>query len=352
MRNQNPKNLIMSLYENYTPQMRYSNDTVFSEWQKSAREKLVELLGLAVIPHCDDDFGIISVTDCGDYTDTYFSFQSEPNYYVPCHMLKPKNIRGKLPVIVCLQGHSTGMHISIGVTKYDGDEEDIMSGDRDYARIAVKRGYCAVAVEQRYMGECGGTADGPGCYHRPHDGINALPALLFGRTAIGERVHDVSRAMDIITNTSYDLFRCIDADDIIITGNSGGGTTTFYAACVDGRIKYAVPSCSICTYKDSIVDISHCACNYIPSLARYFDMGDLAGLIAPRGLIVIAGKKDRIFPIDGVKETHQLAKSLFKAADAENKINLVIGDGGHRYYAEQAFSALESMRNACVPLAE
>ncbi len=129
----------------------------------------------------------------------------------------------------------------------------------------------------------------------------------------------------------------------MITGNSGGGTTSFYSACIDERIKYAVPSCSVCTYKDSIIDIAHCACNYIPSIARYFDMGDLAGLIAPRGLIIVAGNQDRIFPIDGVKETYNIAKSLFKAADAENKITLEIGDGGHRYYADKAFNALKNM---------
>ncbi len=343
MRNQNPKKIIMNLSD-YKPLMRYYGNSDFFEWQSSAKEKLSELLGLDVIPSCDDDLKVKSITDCGDYTDTYFSFQSEPNYYVPCHLLTPKNAGKKIPALVCLQGHSTGMHISLGVSIYDEDEETITSGDRDYARIAVKKGYCAVAVEQRYMGECGGTEEGPGCQHRPQDGINALPALLFGRTVIGERVHDVSRAIDVITNKANDLFNCIDTDDIMITGNSGGGTTSFYAACIDERIKYAIPSCSVCTYKDSIIDISHCGCNYIPSVARYFDMGDLAGLIAPRGLIIVAGEKDQIFPIDGVKSTYQLAKSLFKAADAENKINLVIGDGGHRYYAEQAFGALDAMR--------
>ncbi len=344
MRNQNQKNLIMSFYENYKPLLRQSDKTDFFEWQKSARSKLRELLGLDIIPSCENDLKIINVTDCEDYTDTYFSFQSEPNYYVPCHMLKPKNISGNIPAIICLQGHSTGMHISIGVPKYDGDEEDISSGDRNYAQIAVRKGYCAIAIEQRYMGECGGTAEGTGCQLRPADSVNAMPALLFGRTAIGERVHDVIRIIDIITSNDSDMFSFIDSDDITVTGNSGGGTTTFYAACIEGRIKQAIPSCSVCTYKDSIVDLSHCGCNYIPSVARYFDMGDLAGLVAPRGLIIIAGKEDRIFPIDGVISTYNLAKSLYKKINADNKIDLKIGNGGHRYYADEAFEALEKMR--------
>ncbi len=343
MRNQNPKNLIMNLAE-AKPKMRYDGSVSFDDWQRSARNKLSELLGLDLIPRCEDEFEILSVADCGDYTDTGFSFQSENGYFVPCHFLKPKKIEGRLPVLICLQGHSTGMHISLGQAIYDGDEDVIKNGDRDYARLAVKRGYCAVAIEQRYMGQCGGTDKGTGCLHRPENGVNALPTLLFGRTAIGERVHDVMRAIDVICNTGYRVFDCIDVNDIMLTGNSGGGTTTFYTSCIDERVKYSVPSCAFCTYKNSIIDLSHCACNYIPSAARYFDMGDLAGLIAPRGLIIAAGKDDKIFPLQGVKESFEIAEKLFACAKCSDKIKLVIGNGGHRYYAEETFEILEEMR--------
>ncbi len=334
--------LILSLASK-EPLMRYKGDIPFAEWQNIAREKLTELLGLDLFENCETDLKIITETDCGDYTDTYFSFQSEPGYFVPCHILKPKKITGKLPLMVCLQGHSTGMHISVGVPKFDGDAEDI-AGDRDYARKAVKNGYCTVAIEQRYMGECGGTENGPGCNHYNCGSINAMPTLLFGRTAIGERVYDVSRLIDIVSAEKFELFNCINKDDIIITGNSGGGTTSFYAGCIDERIKYCVPSCAVCTFKESIVNIHHCGCNYIPGIGRYFDMCDLAGLIAPRGFIIAAGEKDNIFPVDGVKHTYNFTRNLYKSIGAESKINLVIGNEGHRYYADLTFGALEKMR--------
>ena len=34
----------------------------------------------------------------------------------------------------------------------------------------------------------------------------------------------------------------------------------------------------------------HCTCNFIPRIANHFDMGDIAGLIAPRGLVIVNGK--------------------------------------------------------------
>ncbi len=39
---------------------------------------------------------------------------------------------------------------------------------------------------------------------------------------------------------------------------------------------------------------------------------DLCGLVAPRRLVILAGEKDGIFPIEGVKSAYNLGKSLYK----------------------------------------
>ena len=57
-----------------------------------------------------------------------------------------------------------------------------------------------------------------------------MSAIILGRTLIGERAWDVMRAIDVL---SY--FKELDLD--VITGNSGGGTASFYSACLDERIK-------------------------------------------------------------------------------------------------------------------
>jgi len=75
-----------------------------------------------------------------------------------------------------------------------------------------------------------------------------------------------------------------------------------YAACVDERIKIAMSSCSFCTYRHGRCAVDHCICGYLPGVLKYFEMGDLAGLIAPRAFIVVAGEKDHLSPIAGVRE--------------------------------------------------
>ena len=238
-------------------------------------------------------------------------------------------------MLICLQGHTAGFHISIGECKFAGDDKYIETST--FALDAVKNGYAALCVEQRGMGERQPTTkerghqDGAGCPCL----YTAMTALLTGRTLIGERVWDVSKAID-----SLSAFDCLDLDDISCVGNSGGGTATYYSACFDERIKLAIPSCAVCTYRDSIGDMWHCTCNYVPKIAKYFDMGELAALIAPRKLMVVNGKVDAIFPIKGAREVYSVIEKIYKKAGAEGNCALYEHENAHYFDKELIFGKI------------
>ncbi len=307
------------------------------EWQPRLREAFKSLIGW------DDQrervplaVETIEVEDAGGYTRRKLVFTSEVGADVPCHLLVPKGLTEPVPAFVCLQGHTTGMHISLGVAKYPGDEGAIASGDRDFAIRAVREGYVALVVEQRSFGERAETKQKQRAQNGCEDA--AMHALMLGRPLIAERAWDVSRAMDLLLTIPE-----IRADRIGCMGNSGGGSITFYAACLDERIWLAMPSCSFCTYVDSLFRIYHCPDNFIPGILKVAEMGDLAGLIAPRKLIVVAGREDDIFPIAGVERAFARAANLYEAAGASDNIRLVIGDGGHRFYAAQGWATVREM---------
>lgn len=323
----------MELIKNLTPSMRYQEGESFQQWQDNARKKLADLIGLPSFKKCDPMFNIEFAQEFDTFTEYRFTIQSEENYFLPAHLWVPKGIEGKIPVCICLQGHSTGMHISLGRPKFDGDVDTINGGDRDFAVQIIKEGFCALAIEQRNFGECGGTEKGPNCY------VSTMAALLNGRTTIGERVWDTSRILDAV----LEHFDFIDADNIYCMGNSGGGTATFYIACMDERVSLAMPSCAVCTYKDSIVAMHHCSCNFIPNIAMYFDMGDLAGLIAPRKFILVHGVNDSIFPANGVYETFEIVKKMYAAAGVPDYCRLVTGEAGHRFYAAKSWPVVHEL---------
>lgn len=321
--NNSPFTLHEILLKNNPPALTFekNKDRDLYEWREEVRKAFAE-----VIRKPEKTLSSPAIIEYEkeheDYHEIRFQFESEPSYFVPGHYLYPKNLTHKVPVIICLQGHSPGMHISLGRFRSEEEEKDDQ-GDRNFALQAVERGFAALIIEQRNFGEC----SGPENFRRGGCHIPAMQAILLGRTTIGERALDVSRAIDIAADMPF-----ADTDRIGIMGNSGGGTATYYASCTEDRIKALMPSCAFCTVEDSIFSISHCQCNFMPGMLKYFEMADLAVLLAPRPLVVVYGKKDNIFPEHGVLKAYEVAKEIYKKFGAEDKIRLVPGDEGHRFY--------------------
>jgi len=161
-----------------------------------------------------------------------------------------------------------------------------------------------------------------------------MTALLMGKTTIGERVWDVSRLIDVLETDFSDK---LDINNICCMGNSGGGTATSYIAALEERVVLCMPSCAMCTYKDSIGAMRHCTCNYVPGISLYFDMNDLMAMAAPKYFIQVSGAEDVIFPIDAAKEVFEKGKLAYKALGKEDNCALVVGDGGHRFYADDSW---------------
>lgn len=314
------------------PSLSFSGGDV-PTWQATARTKITELIGLPDrIPtapvaevhwHLEDPLGTIEK----------ISFESEPGADLVGYLCLPRNATPPYPTVICLQGHTTGMHHSIG---RDLDDEQTMittEGDRDFALGAMRHGFAALCIEQRSFGyrrEQDQEAVSP---HGCHDA--AMHALMLGRTLLGERVFDVDRGIDYLATRDD-----IDLDRVGVLGNSGGGTVSSYAAALLDRIAFAMPSCSVSTFAESIMSIYHCADNYVPGILRWLDMSDVLGCLAPKPLVVIAGRADPIFPLSGVRACFDAITEIYAAAGAAESCRLVVGAGGHRFYEQAGWDAL------------
>lgn len=334
---------LMKLTSEMTPLLRYDLKEDFTVWQKRAREKLTELLGLPLTKPQNDNFVKQETVTKDGITFTHFSFESEEGYTVPCCIVRRADTVGKTPLCICLQGHTSGMHVSLGEVKFEKDTASISNSESDFAIQAVKNGMTAIAIEQRYMGTRGFEGRPlPACNAASgyDDANQAMSAFLLGRTAIGERVWDIMATLDIAEKYLSDLY---DKGKVMCTGNSGGGTATYYAACMDERITLSAPCCGVCEYEDSIMSINHCPCNFIPNIRKYFKMGDLGALIAPRKLVMICGDVDPIFPLDGVKKSFELSKRAYSHLGKEENCTLVIGKGGHKYFPSDSWKIVNKM---------
>ena len=304
------------------PELAFNENVEFNTWKERVRSKFIELVGIKNIEKnaCPLNIQIESEEQKDGYKQIRFIFESECGAFVPCYLLIPDMGKEKYPVAITLQGHSTGFHNSVGIVKYERDESYQPRGQ--FAIQAVRNGFIALAIEQRGMGERRPNGDhqkmAQMCEYEAHI------ALLLGRTILGERIWDVSKAIDALSN-----FAQCDTEKIFITGNSGGGTMSFYATCYDTRIKFAVPSCAFCTYGDSIMNWYHCSCNFIPHAYEWFDMQDLSCLIAPRDLCIITGKEDEIFPLYGVKKGYETVAKVYEKAQVAGNCSLIETTKGH-----------------------
>ncbi len=327
-----------AVMETRRPLFAFDESKDYDSWRGEVKALLTQLLG-DMPEKCDENFRIEWEEDHDTFYEYRIVFTAEQAVDVPCHLWVPKAVPKPCPVVICLQGHSTGMHISMRRFIYKGDEETATGGDRDFACQIIEQGYAALVLEQRGFGERKSEQE---VIFRPDAECTcshpALVAMLMGRTLLGERVWDISRAIDMLAH-----FPEIDMDKVGVMGNSGGGTATYYAACMDERIKIAMPSCSVCNYNRSITAKRHCMCNYIPNIAKYVDMGDLACLIAPRKLVMVAGKQDTGFFIEGARAAFDTIEKVYEKAGAKGNCKLVVGEEGHRFYAKPSWPVFKEL---------
>ncbi len=298
----------------------------YDAWKAGARKKLRELLGLDKFEKTDPRTSVEYRREIEGAEEIRFTFESEEGYRVPCHLLIPKNVQNP-PLIICLQGHSPGMHISLNRPKNDNEKNFIRLHDGDYAIRAVKEGFAALTLEQRNFGEMGGT------YCMP----SSMTDLLMGRTTIGGRVWDISRAIDVVTTEFKDL---VDVSCISLFGHSGGGTASAYTAALEDRLSLVVSSGAMASFKDSIGAIEHCPCNYVPGIANVFDMGDLAAMACPKYFIQVSGRDDDIFPLFAAERVFKAGHAAYEVNGVPDKMKLIIGEGEHRFFADPTWKQI------------
>ncbi len=328
------------LMDQIHPALAYDGGDV-AAWQKRLRRRLAQRLGYDHMPRPGSSGRVpLNVRTLWRRehrlgTIEKLLFTAEAGADVPAYLCLPRNVRPPYPTFICLQGHSSGMHNSIAVDAADERTPIPVSGDRDFALGCLRRGIAALCIEQRAFGEREERHQAQRCPHsRCHDA--AWRAVMLGRTLIAERVYDVDRGIDLLAQRDD-----IDMGRLGILGNSGGGTITTYAAALLPRLRLAMPSCAFCTFRESILSIYHCGDNYVPGLMLDADMADVLGLFAPRPVVVVAGARDNIFPIAGVRLAFEGLRRIYRAAGAPGNCKLVIGAQGHRFYARAAWQAMQ-----------
>lgn len=314
-----------------------------AEWQRAFRSELRELTGLEQVSRMTAGLPLApkleSVEEREGYTIEKRTIQTESGVEQPFYLLLPRTGDGPFPVVLTPHGHHRrGKEIYVGNYENEAEKEEALGGDRDIALQAVAAGFAAIAMDVRGFWEMSRVED----HEKRQLSCTELQkrAYMYGRTIIGERVHDMGRLIDYAATRPE-----IDTSRIAITGNSGGGAVSLFAAALDERIKVSVPGSFFCTFRDSILSVPHCLCNFIPGIMHYGEMYDVAGLIAPRPLLIINGETDPLFPISAAREAYKHVEHIYRTAGHPERCQLFVGDGGHRYYKQPVWDFVSRYLN-------
>jgi hypothetical protein len=299
-------------------------------WQSALRAKLTELLGGFTSQRAPLDPTILETREFPRYRREKLVFNSRPGVSVLAYVLAPHDAKPPVRTMICLPGHGRGVDDLVGIDDKGRDRTDKSGYQHDFAIQVVEAGMASVAIEPMAFG----------CRRDPINARRGLTAnacqpsaggaLLVGQTMIGWRVWDVMRTLDYIATRQE-----LDSGRIGCMGISGGGTVTLFSAALDQRIRVAMVSGYLNTFRDSIGSLSHCIDNYVPGILQWAEMHDVAGLIAPRPLFVESGEKDNIFPIKASLASFARVREIYRVFGAEDRVEQEVFPDEHLFWGKR-----------------
>ena len=275
----------MRLDAAHRPSHAFQPGIDFNTWRDNLLRALRGLLGPLPAP-ADPEPVELEHTACRGYVQTKLVYRSAPDVDVPAYLLVPDGVdaRHPAPAILALHGHGGGK----GDLLDDGASGGIY---HSFGRRFAERGYVVLATDAPGFGERGqgfrryGGRDG--C------NINFLKLALFGRNLMTLAIWDDLRALDVLEARPEVL-----PGRIGIAGLSFGGTRAMYLAALDTRVAAVVVSGYLTTFRAyALAAGNFCGAQFLPGVYDLADVADIHGCIAPRPLLIQAGRVDRGFDI-------------------------------------------------------
>jgi len=332
-RNFSPTEYWNRLAEEHVPELAFSGKTRadYKKWEKTARIKYEELLGRfpeSVPLNAETESSFID----GGLVRQRVVFDVDPYISIPCQVLFREKMKpdGKNAAIICCHGHGPGKDAVAGIRSGPEVNQFIDNHNFDFGIQMAKEGFFAICPELRGFGE---RLDKPAPFPgRDPCNVDYIKGTMLGYYPLTLNLWDIMKCVDYLETRPE-----VDRNRIGMMGISGGGTMTTFTAAYEKRIKaadiigYVNPFQEFC-YKRSNI----CGMQILPDLYRWFDTDEIAGLIAPRPLLVEMGMYDNCFYIHDMLKGYEGVKEIYAAAGAADLIDSDVFPGPHAYGGNKA----------------
>jgi hypothetical protein len=302
-------------------------------WREDALPKYLELLGALpapIKPEAEVEYAV----DDGDLIRERVVLRTEEHMWVPCQVLRPARMQpdGTNAAILCSHGHGPfGKDPVAGIRSSAEMAENLRQHNYNYGEQMAQAGFLTLCPDLRVFGERRDLYEPlPG---RDRCNVNFIKGALLGIYPLTLNIWDMMRCIDYLETRPE-----VDPSRIGMMGLSQGGTMTTFTSAAEPRIKAADIIGYVNPWREfAIRRENFCGSQIVPGIYRYFDTHDIAGLIAPRPLLLEMGIYDDCFRIEDMLAGYEAVKRVYKAAGVSDRLWADVHPGPHAFAANKAF---------------
>lgn len=297
--------------------------TAWKERKTLLRDQIQKVVGLEDV----DKRGAVKwiskgFVDRQDYTIEKIIYESYPGMMVPALVYTPSKLSVPAPAIVNIPGHV-----------YCEGKANVEAQARSVN--LVRRGLIVITYDYLMTSERN-TGINP-CALMPYGGGNEHGLTSFSYTAgtpTALEIRDGIRAIDYLYTR-----KDVDRNRIGVTGESGGGNSTYWLAALDDRVGLAVPVCAVTSFDYWIRNNRNWDWHQRPPGVRNFaDISTLLALIAPRPLLVITalrGSDSEEVPFDEAEGAIRDARKIYDLYGSNSNIQHWESKSSHGYQQDK-----------------
>lgn len=312
----------------------------FDAWRNKARTLLLDCIDY-IADTTAFDYTIVATEQRNGYAAHRIMLHLNRYVTVPAYLLVPSG-SGPFPAVVVLHDHGAKFDI--------GKEKNVKPFADDTVTLAISdawvskyydgiytgdyfaaNGYVVLAVDALLWGDRGRKE---GARYNSQQAL-AANLLQMGRSWCGVITSDDMRSVDFLASLPF-----VDSSRIGAVGFSMGAHRTWMLSAATDKVRAAAAVCWMCT-TDSLMTLTNnqnkggsAYAMIVPRLRRYLDYPHVAAISCPKPLLLINGRKDKLFPVAGVQSAYDYLRGVWRQCGADEKLETTFYDTTHTFNAE------------------
>lgn len=316
--------------------MAWGNSPIkdFDEWKRVARAKVIECM-MTAPKRRDFDMKVVAEEQRNGYKAQKIELWVNAYARICAYLLIP-NGKGSFPAINVLHDH--GGHLYIGKEKvvrpFDVDSAVVADADEWVKKLydgqylgdyLAAKGYVVFSADAPMWGERGRKE---GVDRKKYDQI-AGNMMMLGRDLSAFMTYDDIATTDFIATLPF-----VDKARIGCTGCSMGGYRAWMLSALSDKIKAGAAICWMTTTASQMSAVGKKPenggfANCIPALRQYLDYPHIASLACPKPMLFVSGKRDHLFPLQGVEDAFATMRSVWHSQKADANLCTELFDVPH-----------------------